>query len=204
MNSGIRKISEREVAYANEKGYRIKLFSRAEKVGNKVVAFVAPHFVESSHFAYSVDNEFNAVVVAGLFSDQQLFIGKGAGSYPTASAVLSDVSALKFNYKYEYRKTIENSNLSYSEDFFVRVYVGSSYIESINEIPFYKVDELFQSDKYSFQTGWVHFSDISNIDFNNREQISLVVLPDPLRLAEDFESKSKDGNYQEFEHVAFS
>lgn len=203
LNSGIRNISKNEVAYAGEKGYRIKLFSRAEKIGNKVVGFVAPHFVKPSHFAYSVDNEFNAVVVEGLFSDQQLFIGKGAGSHPTASAVLSDVSALKFDYKYEYRKTIENSGLSYSEDFFIRVYVGSGYIESINEIPFYKVDELFQSDAYSFQTGWVRFSDISKIDFNNHEQISLIVLPDALRSAEDFQSNSKDGNYEELEQVSF-
>ena len=108
VNVGIRNISKNEVEYANEKGYRIKLLSRAEKVGDKVVGFVAPHYVKKEHSAYGVDNEFNAVIVEALFSDKQLFIGKGAGSHPTASAVLSDVSALKFDYKYEYRKTIEN------------------------------------------------------------------------------------------------
>jgi hypothetical protein len=44
--------------------------------------------------ACSVRNEFNAVMVEGAFAEKQVFIGKGAGSYPTGSAVLSDISAL--------------------------------------------------------------------------------------------------------------
>ncbi len=88
QNIGIKAITPYEVAYAKEKGYRIKLFSRAEKLGDSIVGFVAPHFIKDIHFAYNVNNEFNAVVVEALFSDKQLFIGKGAGSYPTASACL--------------------------------------------------------------------------------------------------------------------
>lgn len=186
LNVGIRKISKKEVAYANEKGLRIKLFSRAEKIGDKVVGFVAPQLISEDHFAYNVNNEFNAVVVEALFSDKQLFIGKGAGSYPTASAVLSDVSALKFDYKYEYRKSENNKSLRFSNDFFIRIYLGSPYVEVINEIPFYKVDELFQSEVYSYQTGWVRFSDLLDININNREDLSLMILPEPIRSSKDF------------------
>jgi len=181
FNLGIRHISDHAVAYAREKGYRIKLFSRAEKIGNHVVGFVAPHFVKPDHFGYSVNNEFNAVVLEGLFSDQQLFVGKGAGSHPTASAVLSDISALKFDYKYEYRKTKEASKLKFSNDFFVKVYLESKYIEAINEIPFYHIDELFQSDEINYQTGWVKFSELSAFNFNHREDLSLVILPVELK-----------------------
>lgn len=181
FNLGIRKISEHTVAYAREKGYRIKLFSRAEKLGDKIVGFVAPHFVKPDHFAFGVNNEFNAVILEGLFSDQQLFIGKGAGSHPTASAVLSDISALKFNYQYEYRKTNEGKNFNFSDDFFVKIYLESIYVESINEIPFYRVDELFQSDDLNYQTGWVKFSELKNFDFNHREDLSLVILPEKLQ-----------------------
>ena len=178
VNVGIRRITNREVSYAKEKGFRIKLFSRAEKVGDKIVGFVAPHFIEADHFAFNVNNEFNAVVAEGLFSDKQLFIGKGAGSYPTASAVLSDVSALKFDYQYEYRKTSTDNKLEFSNDFFVRVYVGSEYVEVINELPFYRVDELFQSDEYVYQTGWIRFSELSDLDFNHRQDLSLIILPE--------------------------
>lgn len=201
FNSGIRQISKREVAYANEKGYRIKLFSRAEKIGDKVVGFVAPHFVNDEHFAFGVDNEFNAVVVEGLFSDRQLFIGKGAGSHPTASAVLSDVSALKFDYKYEYRKEEESKNLTFTSDFFVKVYLGSQFVEAINEVPFYKVDELFQSEAYNYQTGWVKFSDLTVFDFNKRTDLSMVVLPDPIRTLEQFQQESEEKKYILLEEV---
>jgi len=180
-NIGIKNITPYEVAYAKEKGYRIKLFSRAEKLENSIVGFVAPHFIKDNHFAYNVNNEFNAVVVEALFSDKQLFIGKGAGSYPTASAVLSDVSALKFEYKYEYRKSIETKGLQFSNDFFLKVYIGSPFIEAINEVPFYHVDELFQSEDYVYQTGWVKFSEIASLQFNNRNDLSIIVLGESLK-----------------------
>jgi len=185
QNIGIKAITPYEVAYAREKGYRIKLFSRSEKLGDKIVGFVAPHFIKDNHFAYNVDNEFNAVVVEALFSDKQLFIGKGAGSYPTASAVLSDVSALKFDYQYEYRKSKDGKKLRFSNDFFLKVYVGSPYIEVINEVPFYHVDELFQSEDYVYQTGWVKFSELAFLKFNNRNDISIVVMSDKLKSTED-------------------
>lgn len=181
FNLGIRHISDHSVSYAREKGYRIKLFSRAEKLGDKIVGFVAPHFVKADHIAYGVNDEFNAVILQGLFSDRQLFLGKGAGSHPTASAVLSDISALKFDYQYEYRKSDSNIDLEFSNDFFVKIYLESKYIEAINEVPFYHVDELFQSDHINYQTGWVKFSELKAFDFNHKEEVSLVVLPEPLR-----------------------
>lgn len=192
QNIGIKAITPYEVAYAKEKGYRIKLFSRAEKLGDTIAGFVAPHFIKDNHFAYNVDNEFNAVVVEALFSDKQLFIGKGAGSYPTASGVLSDVSALKFDYKYEYRKSKEGNKLRFSNDFFLKVYVGSPFIEAVNEVPFYHVDELFQSDEYVYQTGWVKFSELATLQFNNRTDLSLVILSDKLKATEELiEAASK-------------
>ncbi|MFN6015337.1 MAG: homoserine dehydrogenase [Flavobacteriales bacterium] len=184
FNYGIRHLKQQDVKYAGEKGYRIKLFSRAEKLGENVVGFVAPHFVKKEHFAYQVDNEFNAVVVEALFSDKQLFIGKGAGSYPTASAVLSDISALQFDYQYEYRKTDSNATADFTDDFFLKVYVGSEFIESINEIPFYRIDEVYQSEGYNYQTGWVKLSEIRQFDLNQLPDLSLIVLPEPFVGAE--------------------
>ncbi len=178
FNYGIRQVKPQDVSYASEKGYRIKLFARAEKVGNKIVGFVAPHFINSVHPAYQVDNEFNAVIVEALFSDKQLFFGKGAGSFPTASAVLSDISAIQFEYQYEYRKAVKDATPTYTDDFFLRIYLASNSLDKINEIPFYKIDEVFQSSNYSFQTGWVKFSDLKKIDFNNESNLFFAVLPD--------------------------
>ena len=194
FNYGIRQVKPQDVSYASEKGYRIKLFARAEKVGNKIVGFVAPHFINSVHPAYQVDNEFNAVIVEALFSDKQLFFGKGAGSFPTASAVLSDISAIQFEYQYEYRKTVKDATPTYTDDFFLRIYLASNSLDKINEIPFYKIDEVFQSSNYSFQTGWVKFSDLKKIDFNNESNLFFAVLPDALadeNDAENLVNKSK-------------
>lgn len=188
FNYGIRQVKPQDVSYASEKGYRIKLFARAEKVGNKIVGFVAPHFINSVHPAYQVDNEFNAVIVEALFSDKQLFFGKGAGSFPTASAVLSDISAIQFEYQYEYRKTVKDATPTYTDDFFLRIYLASNSLDKINEIPFYKIDEVFQSSNYSFQTGWVKFSDLKKIDFNNESNLFFAVLPDALADENDVEN----------------
>lgn len=189
VNIGIRNIHPKDVQFALEKGYRIKLISKAEKIGSKVLGYVAPHFIDGQHFAYEVNNEFNAVIVEGAFSDKQLFIGKGAGSYPTASAVLSDISALKFDYKYEYRKSAEANETAFTNDFFVKVYAGSEYVELLNEIPFYTVDESYQSQNYSFQTGWIHFEEIIKIHTSKRKDLSIIVLPEGLISSEDLNKK---------------
>lgn len=177
LNLGIRSIHQQDIRYALEKGYRIKLISHAEKIGNKVVGFVAPQFIESSHFAYEVNNEFNAVIVESLFSNKQLFIGKGAGSLPTASAVLSDISSLKFQYNYEYRKTDQREHLSYTEDFYLKVYIGARFVETLDEFPFYHVDEVFCGADHAYQTGWVHFEEVKRLNLLQRRDISFIVLP---------------------------
>jgi homoserine dehydrogenase len=181
FNYGIRQVKPQDVSYASEKGYRIKLFARSEKVGDKIVGFVAPHFIKSNHVAFQVDNEFNAVVVEASFSDRQLFFGKGAGSFPTASAVLSDVSAIQFEYKYEYRKSEKENVPVYSDDFYLRIYLGSAKEEALKAIKFHQLDELLQSNDYSYLTGWVKFSDLKTIDFNNTDDLFFAVLPDAFK-----------------------
>ena len=181
FNYGIRQVKPQDVSYASEKGYRIKLFARSEKVGDKIVGFVAPHFIKSNHVAFQVDNEFNAVVVEASFSDRQLFFGKGAGSFPTASAVLSDISAIQFEYKYEYRKAEKENVPVYSDDFYLRIYLGSAKEEALKAIEFHQLDELFQSNDYRYLTGWVKFSDIKAIDFNNTDDLFFAVLPDAFK-----------------------
>lgn len=175
---GIRNIKPQDIAFAKEKGYKIKLIARTEILEDGVLGYVAPHFVKSSNLLYNVDEEFNGIAVEGAFADRQLFYGKGAGSYPTASAVLSDVSALKYDYKYEYKKSSENNEWKFSNNFLVRIYVGSEFIELINEIPFFRIDEVLQSADYSYQIGWVDFRELTKFQFNSISDLSVLFLPD--------------------------
>src|SRR5690606_12917799 len=103
-NIGIDRISDLDLKFAREHNYSIKLIARAFKVEGQVFGFVIPQFIDANNSFTAVRNEYNAVQVEGAFAEKQLFIGKGAGSYPTGSAVLSDISALTYDYSYEYKK----------------------------------------------------------------------------------------------------
>lgn len=196
FNYGIRHVKSQDVRYALEKGYHIKLFSRATKLEDKVVGFVAPHFIKADHPAYNVANEFNAVVVEALFSDRQLFVGKGAGSYPTASAVLSDISALQFDYKYEYKRSNVDNGLRFSDDFELKIYLGSANRAILRTFPFIKKDEVFQSGDYNYTTGWVRFNELRKFDFNKEEELFFAVLPEPFKVKKKVEEKAEiSANY---------
>ena len=103
FNLGIDKLGDLELGYAKEKGYKIKLIAYAEKTADgKIRSFVLPKFIKNTDKLFYVDDVFNGVKTKSYFSDVQFFSGKGAGAYPTASAVLSDISALSYDYRYEY------------------------------------------------------------------------------------------------------
>jgi homoserine dehydrogenase len=124
INLGIDKISDLDLKFARENGYTIKLVVRSFKENSKVYGLVAPQFVEPTNLLASVRNEYNAVIVQGAFSEKQLFVGKGAGSYPTGSAMLSDISALMYDYGYEYKKLKQEDSNSFSGDALVEVLVS--------------------------------------------------------------------------------
>lgn len=174
LNIGIRNLKPQDIQYANEKGFRIKLFASASKDEHGITAFVAPHFIESSHSAYHVDDEFNAVVVQAAYADKQLFYGKGAGSFPTASAVLSDISALQFNYRYEYRKTTPEL-LSLTTDFELYVYISATTKESLDHIEFEEIDDLYVTKGFSYKIGKIRFNEIQKINWNDQEDLSLLI-----------------------------
>lgn len=124
INIGIDRISELDLKFARENNLGIKLIARAFKTDKRVYGFVAPQFVEKTHPLFSVRNEYNAVQLETAFSEKQLFVGKGAGSYPTGSAVLSDVSALTYDYQYEYKKLHQIHDLKFSNSLSVDAYVS--------------------------------------------------------------------------------
>lgn len=181
-NYGIRQLKTWDATYAREKGYKIKLLAFGTRSDDQVVGFVAPHLIPANHFAYNVENEFNAVVVEALFSDRQLFLGKGAGSYPTASAVLSDISALQFDYAYEYRKTNVNESLQLTTDFQLRVYISATSKEELDRVNLTETQEIYHGSTHHFKIGWVPFSEVQQFNWNDESGLFLAVLPDGVDL----------------------
>jgi homoserine dehydrogenase len=94
FREGITQVSQRDILYAAEMGYRIKLLAIARMVDGQVETRVHPSLVHSGSMLASVDGSFNAVEVVGDLIGTALFYGRGAGSEPTASAVVADLIAL--------------------------------------------------------------------------------------------------------------
>lgn len=88
---GITKISPTDIRYARELGYVIKLLAVGKNVKGRIDVRVHPTLLPQSHPLAWVDGVFNAIYVRGNAIGEAMFYGPGAGSLPTASAVVSDV-----------------------------------------------------------------------------------------------------------------
>ncbi|MBO8156754.1 MAG: homoserine dehydrogenase [Bacillaceae bacterium] len=88
---GIRKISAEDMKLADQFGYKMKLIGLAARDENKVEVSVEPVLLKKDHPLTSVKNEYNAVYVYGDAVGETMFYGPGAGSLPTAVAVMSDL-----------------------------------------------------------------------------------------------------------------
>ena len=90
---GISRLTARDFLYAGELGYAIKLLAIAGKEGGAVQARVHPAFVPQNVMIAKVDGVLNAVEIETDLAGRVLFHGRGAGSMPTASAVVADIIA---------------------------------------------------------------------------------------------------------------
>lgn len=97
FSEGITKIGRRDIAYAGELGYVVKLLAIAKRNGEKMEIRVHPTMIPELHPLASVNDVYNAIYVKGDFVDDVMFYGRGAGSLPTGSAVAGDVIEIARN-----------------------------------------------------------------------------------------------------------
>ena len=179
--NGITAVSLSDALVAKEKKYTIKLVASAKKLTNgKLAAFVLPQFVAPEDDLYYVQNEFNGVTTESSFADTHFFKGKGAGAFPTASAVLSDISALRYNYKYEYKKIFNQPGITLSNDFYLKVFVSVDDIEKINAADFEWIEEWHNEFNYSWLVGVIHAEKLFYYDWWKQPGISLLLYPDAI------------------------
>ena len=91
---GIRNVSATDIEMARQYGYAIKLLAIARNTPSGVDVRVHPTMIPATHQLASVSGAMNAVFVVGDAVGETMFYGAGAGSYPTASAVVGDVMSL--------------------------------------------------------------------------------------------------------------
>jgi homoserine dehydrogenase len=181
LHAGITSIQAEDTAYAREKGYRVKLVASARKLSDgRVAAYVLPSFEKPSGKFYEVRNEYNGVEIESNLADKQFFYGKGAGGFPTASAVLSDLSALRYHYRYEYKKLQQTVGVELSSDFCLRVCVSFKSLLHVPHEQFERVEEWVSTERRCHITGVIHFSKLLESDWWRAPGVSLAVFPDSL------------------------
>jgi homoserine dehydrogenase len=152
---GIDRLIETELNYAREKDLKIKLVARAYKSSQGyVTCFVMPQFVSKNDPLYDVDDVYNGVITKTCFADKQFFVGKGAGAYPTASAVLSDISALSYQYKYEYKKYSVSEQQENEERIFLKVLLSYGvFLSQVCRNYFDLIEEVYQNQQAGYIIG---------------------------------------------------
>ena len=179
--TGIQNVNENDANVGREKNYEIRLVAQAKKLLNgKVAAFVFPQFVKEDDHLSFVKNEYNGVVIESSFADKQFFYGKGAGSFPTASAVLSDISALRFDYRYEYKKLYHHTPNQLTNDFYTRVYVSFDDWSFIPREKFEWIEEWHAQEGRKYLIAVIHFDHLAKDDWWKKNNTSLILTPDPI------------------------
>jgi len=165
---GIRNISTFDIRHAKEKGFKIKLVPFVGKTNdNTITSFVLPRFIGPDKYLYNVDNEYNGVITEAAFADKQFFSGKGAGGHATGSAVLSDISANSYGYKYEYKKYQQGTVTNYTRDTQIEIYLRYKSEKDRKLFALKDVSEYFSSKLYKYVVGVVNLQTLYTL----REQL---------------------------------
>ena len=168
---GISNMGDDDIRFANEKERRFKLVAHVEKLaGNKLIMCVMPQLISHNKYIYSVEDEFNGVVIKGLFYDKQFMFGRGAGGYPTGSAVLSDITACLYDYKYEYKKRNDSQLPEYTTDHSFRVYYRYTDYADLDMIKFDSVSENYISENYKYVIGRVSLRELHKVQDELRKR----------------------------------
>ena len=168
---GISNMNDEDIRFANEKERRFKLVAHVEKLkDNRLIMSVMPQLISRNKYIYSVEDEFNGVVIKGLFYDKQFMFGRGAGGYPTGSAVLSDITACLYDYKYEYKKRNDSQLPEYTTDHSFRVYYRYSNLSDLALVKFDTIDEEYKSAGYNYVIGRVSLQSLLDVNDELRKR----------------------------------
>lgn len=179
--TGIQHIQVSDAAVAKEKNYDIKLIAQAKKLKNgQVAAFVLPQFVKLNEPLAFVKNEYNGVVIESGFADKQFFYGKGAGSFPTASAVLSDIAALRYDYRYEYKKLYHHHPHELTHDYYLKVYLSFDDWKYIQREKFEWIEEWHADADRKYLIGVLHVNQLTGGNWWRENGASLILSADPV------------------------
>lgn len=164
FNIGIDNIGDLELQYAKEKGMKVKLVANAYKTTEgKIACYVLPKFVNTESKLFFVNDVYNGILTKTSFADTQFFLGKGAGAHPTASAVLSDLSALSYEYRYEYKKIQQNEALCIDSDVLIDVFFRHTNSGTVEAQRYFRtINEIYQNHDSGYITGQISLESLKS------------------------------------------
>ena len=138
---GISKVTKEILQDLKEKGYTLKFVAESRRTGeNQAKVSVEPVIVTSDNAISSISYEFNAVYINCSTNDLLGFYGKGAGRYPTATAMVSDVKRIMeggSKYYFENKGDFEVDNFLTTDKYYVYKDGKSSFVTGIKDLSAY-------------------------------------------------------------------
>ncbi|MFT4412953.1 homoserine dehydrogenase [Fredinandcohnia humi] len=180
---GISSVTSEDINYSKRLGYTLKLIGMAHREGEKVEVSVQPTLLPDSHPLAGVNDEYNAVYVYGEAVGETMFYGPGAGSLPTATAIVSDLVGVMKNMRLgvngrsavspQYDKKLKVNAEIYSK-YFLRIHVKDQVGA------FAKITSLFSERGVSFEK-------ILQLPLKDRDDLAEIVLVTHKASLQDYE-----------------
>ncbi|WLR41299.1 homoserine dehydrogenase [Bacillus carboniphilus] len=179
---GISHITEDDIYYSQKLGYEMKLIGVAKRDQESIEVSVEPTLLSQDHPLANVQDEYNAVYVYGEAVGETMFYGPGAGSLPTATAIVSDLVAILKNLHLgvngkssvvpQHEKQLKNRGDIFAQ-YFLRIHVKDQVGA------FAHITELFSKRGVSFEK-------ILQLPLEGHDVAEIVIITHPCSL-KDFE-----------------
>ncbi|WPQ65407.1 homoserine dehydrogenase [Chitinophaga sancti] len=176
FNFGIHRLNDFDIQFAKQRNSTVKLIAGCRRQNGSVNASVLPHLVKEHNLLYDVYNEYNGILLESAFTDKQFFVGKGAGGTATGSAVLSDISALTYNYRYEYKKIKQANSPVFTNDVQLKIYLRYRTADQVHLPDFYNISEKYESSTWRYIVGVINLEKLKEAKWLNNPDVNLLVL----------------------------
>jgi homoserine dehydrogenase len=173
---GISRLNGFDIDFARHRNAKIKLIAKCHRQNGAVVSYVLPHLVGPRHLLGDVSDEYNGILVESSFAENQFFVGKGAGGTATGSAVLSDISALTYNYHYEYKKIGQATPLPLNEDVQLKIYLRYQKAGQIDQADFIAISEKYESADNCYIVATIALKKLKEATWLSHPEVNLLVL----------------------------
>ncbi|RFM36409.1 homoserine dehydrogenase [Chitinophaga silvisoli] len=176
FNFGIHRLNDFDIQFAKQRNSTVKLIAGCRRQNGSVNASVLPHLVKEHNLLYDVYNEYNGILLESAFTDKQFFVGKGAGGTATGSAVLSDISALTYNYRYEYKKIKQANSPAFTNDVQLKIYLRYRTADQVHLPDFYNISEKYESSTWRYVVGVINLEKLKEAKWLKNPDVNLLVL----------------------------